>query len=272
MTRNYQSYMTASRDCDIIPGRERQESFIHLENKTDLGHWTEINAMFLERGYWMRFLLDYDEDKRRHILHTTYNKAACGNCQSCKPSRINLGVFDLTSQQQDLISEIPLLMNAPKHVNAEEHIDLASRYQLTRHATDSNKDGMRQYWSVKKRISNCLEFRDETGTLVAGVLYQQTGPAAAGDLCYYDMDRIQHYPKLPLYLKLQMALHLKSQNIEYMYLGAWTQEPSAYSPKARLRGFEIFEDEQWQPLSSKERKTSMAAYFKQFPSDLPGPT
>ena len=263
MSKLYQLRQSTKKECGIIPGRTRQEFTILLESG-DLGAaWPERNAMLHEAGYWLRFLEEKRKPPFKPIIHTTFNREACPSCQACKPSRISVQDFSPTQAHAELLQDTKLKISITSTPDAAEHLPLANAYQGERHHGDNSN--VEEFWNIRHRFTECMEFRSDQGKLVAGLLFQRKQDIAVGDYYYYDIDGPDTPRKISLYIKLALLNHLRSTDTKYLYMGNWTAEPSPLTPKARLNGMEILErGNVWRRLSSKERKSAMHDYYKKF--------
>lgn len=187
---------------------------------------------------------------RRSGLYTY--RPHCENCQACVPVRLRTNDFiPVRSQRRAWKRHSHLEARVGGIAFDDEHFQLYSRYQKTRHVGGGmDTDDTEQYRSflMQTQVDSALvEFRED-GVLRMVSVVDVLSDGISAVYAFYDCsDPTASYGT---YNVLWLADWCKRLGLPYLYLGYWIGESRKMAYKAEFRPLEGLQDNDWKRLES----------------------
>ena len=174
----------------------------------------------------------------------------CNECCLCIPVRVPVDEFKPNrSQRRNKTLNKDLDMNVKDAVFNDEHYQLYRRYMKGRHAgggmdndePDSYENLIKADWSSSK----LLEFRLDNKLMMVAVI-DIFDDSISAVYTFFDPD----YPDrgLGVFGILSEIDYIKSQKLEWLYLGYWNPKTNKMSYKINYQPMEFFDGQEWQWL------------------------
>lgn len=174
----------------------------------------------------------------------------CNDCGLCIPVRVPVDEFKPNrSQRRNLTQNKEITFEEKDAIYNPEHYELYRRYMKGRHAGGGmDNDEPESYESLIKADwsdSNLLEFRLEDKLVMVAVIdIFDDGVSAV--YTFFDPD----FPNrgLGVFGILSEIEHIKSLNLDWLYLGYWNPKTNKMSYKSNYQPMEFFDGQEWQWL------------------------
>lgn len=186
-------------------------------------------------------------------------RRACPSCQACYGLRLPLATFEETSELRRALTknaDLELsyhagLPNIDAYGVKNEFCDLLSRFMDTRFPS---KDPGSRPFNAYKRLKDYTGYagltldhivaRDPaTKKLMGCMLFQTAENAVFGTMFFYEPSMASR--SMGHYLIMSAIRYIQGRGNTHLYLGDWTNRPSAYSWKDKYGPCEVYKDGQW---------------------------
>ncbi|MEJ1994227.1 MAG: arginyltransferase [Limibacillus sp.] len=222
----------------------------------------EVPCPYLE-GYWERKLLlvlDGPEAQRRHDELTRGGfrrsqryiyRPACRRCDACVPARVPVREFSLSRGQRRTWKRNEDLRGVPRApLVTQEQFDLFQHYLQARHG-DGEMANMNERDFAEmvgaSPVDTCLvEFRDEKGRMVAGLLCDRMTDGLS--LVYSFFDPREEKRGLGNYMILWAIEEAARLGLPFVYLGYWIEGSPKMAYKSAFKPLEVLRKRSWQRL------------------------
>ena len=227
-------YVMAESPCPYLPGRQERKLFTELRPE-------DAGSFFagLSRGGFRR-------------SHNFAYRPACTGCTACVPVRINVSGFEPGRSLRRVARLNADLQARERQARATtEQYRVFLRYITTRHG-DGEMASMAfsDYRSMVEESvldTRLIEFRNQDGELVAGLLADWSHDGASAVYSFFDPDLARR--SLGSHMVLWLVEECRRRNLPYVYLGYWIEGSRKMSYKERFRPLEALGPEGWQDLS-----------------------
>lgn len=215
--------------CSYIPNKHEQRIFIKLKENQDDFFYQLMNYGF-----------------RRNYSHMYL--PACSECKSCISCRIKISGFKLKKNQKRNLSKNKNL----KFINAlssdiKNRYDLFKKYIIHRHPEGQMKimseDEFNEFFYKSPVKNSIFDVIDENRRYLGSILLDNVELGFSAVYSFYDPE---DYKKgLGNYMILKTIDEIKSQNMEYLYLGYWIKESRKMNYKSNFNNLQILIDGKW---------------------------
>ena len=180
--------------------------------------------------------------------HNLVYRPACPNCSECIPVRVILSGFQPTRSQKRVSnqnSDLQIKVLPPSVT--KEQFDLFSKYQFARHEYgEMSKMSFTDYRAMVEDTpinTSFIEYRLLDGTLVAGLLMDQTENGVSAVYSFFDPDyEARSLGKFMILWLINYAQNLKKS---YVYLGFWVKGSKKMDYKTNFKPLEHFTEKGW---------------------------
>ncbi|GBG12746.1 arginine-tRNA-protein transferase [Novimethylophilus kurashikiensis] len=225
-------YVTTQYPCGYLPDQQARSLVAAPAQLIDTATYGEL----VKQGF------------RRSGLYTY--RPHCENCQSCVPVRLRVNDFHPTRSQRRAWKHHENLIALMRPLEfSEEHFELYSAYQKTRHAGGGmDTDNAEQYRSFLMQSgidSAMIEFR-ENGVLRMVSIVDRLPDGLSAVYAFYDSS-------IPgasygTYNVLWLTQWCRQQNRPYLYLGYWIEQSRKMSYKIEFQPLEKLVGMHWREL------------------------
>lgn len=227
-------FYSAPAPCPYLPGRVERRIFADLTGPR-APHGYDLLS---EAGF-------------RRSLGFAY-RPACPGCNACVAVRIPVAEFRDRKWQRVRRANADLTATARPPVATAAQYDLFERYQQGRHA-DGEMARMdfadfRTMVEVGALDSQLVEFRDESGALIAGCLVDRLGIGLSAVYSFYEPGQASR--SLGSYMILWLIEECRRLGLPHVYLGYWIAECRKMAYKTRFRPIEALTREGWRVLTA----------------------
>jgi arginyl-tRNA--protein-N-Asp/Glu arginylyltransferase len=228
-------YLSGPRPCPYLYGRVERSIFTELGG----GEAGRLYEMLLRSGF------------RRS--HQVAFRPACPECRACLPVRVVAGAFVERSWMRRIRKINAALSAAERPARAtREQYALFRRYIATRHADGEmalmDYDDYRNMVEDSPIDSMIVEFRDDSGTLVAACLADRLTDGFSAVYSFFEPDAA--WPSLGTQMILWLIETAQARSLPYVYLGYFVDGSRKMAYKARFRPLEVLGTDGWHPLES----------------------
>jgi len=214
----------------------------YLGGKVERNLFTELNGAQAQR---LHDQLAQAGFRRSH--HIVY-RPACPGCNGCVPVRVPVDAFRMTRSQRRVWNrnrDLNVTATIPRA--SEEHFDLFTRYQNTRHsggemATMSFAD-FRAMIEDSVVQTELVTIRDSNGKLVGACLTDLLTHGYSAVYSYFDPDEDQR--SLGTYCVLWLLERARHRGLNHLYLGYWIAECAKMTYKSRFQPVEHLGPNGW---------------------------
>lgn len=228
-------YQSKPLPCSYFPERESQYILFYLlDNEDKLIEKNDILATHLSAHGFRR-------------NNTMFYKPNCKNCQACQSLRVNVNEFDYSKRFKRVISKNrDLSVEVKPAVSLEEHFDLYTRYQESRH-----EEGVMLYDDIEKyhqclvatsMSTQLLEFRLDN-VLVAVAITDVIKDGLSAVYTYFEPSLSKR--SLGTFAILKQLDICKRMDKPWLYLGYWIKDHPKMNYKSQFVPFESHSDETW---------------------------
>lgn len=194
--------------------------------------------------------------------HGFIYRPACPSCNACVPVRVLADQFRplrtldrVGRRNRDLAA-----VERPAEASAEQFA-LFSRYQKTRHASDSVEGGMDRmsfldYQAMVEESpvdTRLIEHRDSGDRLVAAMLCDRVADGYSAVYSFFDPAQSARSPGT--YMVLDLIERAQAAKLPYVYLGYWIAQSPKMSYKSRFQPMQRLGPDGWAPLMAEPRDT-----------------
>lgn len=225
-------YVTTQYPCGYLPDQQARSLVAAPAQLIDTATYGEL----VKQGF------------RRSGLYTY--RPHCENCQSCVPVRLRVNDFHPTRSQRRAWKHHENLIALMRPLEfSEEHFELYSAYQKTRHAGGGmDTDNAEQYRSFLMQSgidSAMIEFR-ENGVLRMVSIVDRLPDGLSAVYAFYDSS-------IPgasygTYNVLWLTQWCRQQNRPYLYLGYWIEQSRKMAYKIEFQPLEKLVGMHWREL------------------------
>ena len=220
---SHQFFATASVPCPYLTGQAERKLIVELPDGEAATFYDNLSRAGFRRSHGFAY------------------RPACRACNSCVPVRIAVDRFAdsrSTRRIRNLNRALTGRMIAPRAT--PEQYRLFAAYQCSRHH-DSDMAAM-TYADYRAMVEDTpvrtaiVEFRDDSGTLVAASLIDRLDDGMSAVYSYYDpaCDR----RSLGTWSILWLIGECRAQGLPYVYLGYWIAEAPKMAYKTRFPALE----------------------------------
>lgn len=225
--------------CPYLPGRVERQLYAELGGPAPREVFRRLSLAGFRRSH--------------HIVY----RPACPGCNACVPVRIDAENFHWTKAWRRILRRNRDLTAESVGLDiSDEQYRLFRRYVRSRHGDgDMAVMDRRDYTSMilaSPIDTNIIEFRDDSGSLVAACLTDRMsdGPSAVYSFFDPDMDR----RSLGSFMVLWLVEEARQSGMPHVYLGFWIDDSRKMAYKARFRPLETFGPEGWTVLNENSRQ------------------
>jgi arginine-tRNA-protein transferase len=181
--------------------------------------------------------------------HMFAYRPACRGCDACVPVRVDTTRHVPSKSQRRIIRKNADLTVAVKAARAtEEQYAVFARYLQHRHGegemADMSHADYRDMVEQTAVASRLAEFRDETGRLVAGLIFDLLDDGTSAVYAFFDPDA--HDRSLGTYTVLWLIDQTAEWGGRYVYLGYWVAGSRKMAYKSRFHALERLTPNGWQ--------------------------
>lgn len=226
-------YRSGPMPCPYLSGRVEQQLFTELTGASAQDAFEQLSLGGFRRSH--------------HIAY----RPACRGCTACVPVRVDARNFvDSKSWRRVMRTNADLTASsAGKHITDEQY-QLFRKYVNHRHGDgDMSRMNRREYAAMVVTSpveTDLIEFRDESGRLVAACLMDRMETGLSAVYSFFDPD----LPKRSLgsYMVLWLIAEARARDMDHVYLGFWIKDSAKMAYKGRFRPLEAFGPDGWQRL------------------------
>lgn len=219
--------------CPYLPGLQERKLVTEL-----IGPWANASYSELSRAGFRR-------------SHLFAYKPACRHCAACVPVRVEArGYVPSKSQRRIARRNEDLSVVIRPAIATGEQFELFARYLATRHAGGDMADmtfadyrPMVEESAVDTRIA---EFRDPSGTLVAGCLFDVLDDGTSAVYSFFAPEAAGR--SLGTYVVHWLIQATHQLDLEFVYLGYWISASPKMAYKTRFRPLQALTKTGWQTL------------------------
>ena len=225
--------VTTEMPCPYLPGRMERKVVTRLS-----GSEAGRNFQLLQRAGFRR-------------SHAIAYRPACSGCQACMPVRVRAAEFTPgRTLRRTEACNTDLAVSIRLARGTAEQYALFQRYLDGRHSDGEMVGmGLSDYRSMVEDSSidtRLVEFRDNSGGLVACALTDWTDDGISAVYSFFDPDRAARSPGS--HVIIWLIREAQRRGLRYVYLGYWIAESRKMAYKARFQPAEVFGPQGWQPL------------------------
>ncbi len=230
-------YSTREAPCPYLSGRLERKVFTELDSdERDPVHMHEaLTAAGFRRSHGIAY------------------KPVCGNCSACVPVRVRVAQFVPTkSMRRVLLANRHLIADERPAFASSEQYGIFAKYVSCRHGDSGMADmEVPAYTAMVEETpieTTMIEYRDESGTLVAAALtdYLQDGLS----MVYSFFDPACKRRSLGTFMILWHIAAAAERGLDYLYLGYWVRGSRKMAYKVRFRPIEGLMTNQWAPITA----------------------
>jgi arginyl-tRNA--protein-N-Asp/Glu arginylyltransferase len=185
-------------------------------------------------------------------------RPACPGCNGCVPVRIPVAEFNMSRSQRRVWGKNrDLSISVGKTRATDEHYDLFSRYQNSRHqggemATMSFSD-FRAMIEDSVVQTELVSIKNSDDQLIGACLIDDLTRGYSAVYSYFDPDEEQR--SLGTFCVLWLLDRAQKQELDHLYLGYWIAECAKMAYKSRFKPVEHLGTNGWQtgPLPNPNR-------------------
>jgi len=186
--------------------------------------------------------------------HTIAYAPVCDGCSACMSVRVPVRDFLPNKSQRKIFKRnAGLVAEECGPIATEEQFALFSSYIKTRHfdgdmalMEDHDFAAMVEETTVQTGL---VEFRNENGDLVAGVLIDRFDDGLSAIYSFFDPHK--NSQSLGTYIVLWLIEYSRRQGLDYVYLGYWVQGSPKMEYKRNFKPLEGFSSSGWKRLPDK---------------------
>jgi arginyl-tRNA--protein-N-Asp/Glu arginylyltransferase len=225
-----QFYLTAPAPCPYLPEQQERKVFTHLVGRRA----GEINDVLTQGGFRRSQTIAY--------------RPACEGCRSCVSVRVVADDFRPTRSFRRIVNhnrDLTGIMVLP-HATSEQY-SLFRGYLDARHADGGMADMSMLDYAVMVEdthvTTRLIEYRSESGELVATALTDILGDGLSMVYSFYDPEAVQR--SLGTFLILDHIARAQMLGLPYVYLGYWVEGSRRMGYKSRFHPQERLLPEGW---------------------------
>ncbi len=215
----------------------------------------KANSVFLDHATppsWAQYSQLTRIGFRRSGNH--FYRPHCKQCDACLSCRICAQDINLNSKR------FKRILNSNQHLSyslvrsefSQEHYNLYEHYIKTRHRDGDmyppSEDQYKSFLVSPEKYSYFLELRDE-GRLIACSVTDALDDGLSAIYTYFDPELEKS--SLGTLAVLLLCKIAREMNLPYVYLGYWVKNSQKMHYKAQFKPLEIFNGENWQPLTEQ---------------------
>lgn len=216
--------------CPYIPGRVERKLVTELSGPDAAGLYERLSRAGFRRSHGLAY------------------RPACPDCDACVPVRIVTGSFApgrsfkrIRRRNADLTAaDVGPLATA-------EQYRLFLRYQRSRHGGgDMSSMSFADYRAMVEDTpvdSRLIEYRDDQGALVAGMLADRLAGSLSAVYSFFDPALERR--SLGTYMVLRLVEAARALRVPHVYLGYWIDESERMTYKTRFRPLERLGADGW---------------------------
>jgi arginyl-tRNA--protein-N-Asp/Glu arginylyltransferase len=229
-------YLTKPAPCPYLPGRVEQKIFARLSGESDDDFY--LNSSLSQSGF-------------RRSQKMVY-RPACPACMACVPVRIVVKDFAPNQSLRRVLRRNADLKSVILPVDdCAELSELFTHYQNSRHP-ESEMAAMEEpdfVSMMRDGGENAFLFtlQKEDGQKMAAMLVDKLHHGASAVYSYFEPSEANR--SLGTALILHLAEWVRSQNLDYLYLGYWIRDCRKMSYKARFPALERLGPHGWEAFT-----------------------
>lgn len=237
-----QFYVTAPQSCPYLEGKTERKLFAGLQGE----HADDLNNSLSKQGF----------RRSQNVLY----RPSCAECRACLSARIRVADFSPSKTQKRILRRNKeLLRNASAPWATEDQFDLFQKYLFGRHADGGMADmdafefsAMIEETPVRSRVVEYTRLIEETGThdLSAVCLTDILDDGLSLVYSFFDTDLARN--SLGKFMILDHIEIAREAGLPYIYLGYWVPGSPKMKYKSEFNAFEIYHQNQWQPLDDPQ--------------------
>ncbi|MBI3420353.1 MAG: arginyltransferase [Proteobacteria bacterium] len=228
-------YLTKPAPCPYLPGQVEQKIFTRLSGEARDDFF--LNSTLSQTGF-------------RRSQKMIY-RPACPACMACVPVRIVVRDFAPTARLRRILrrnADLKAVSVAIK--DAHKLSDLFARYQALRHPESEMADmqegdflSMMQDGGANAFL---LTLQKENGQALAAMLVDRLHHGASAVYSYFEPAEAQR--SLGTALILHLVDWVKSEHLDYLYLGYWIRDCRKMAYKSRFPSLQRLGPHGWEPF------------------------
>ena len=227
-----QFYVTTDYPCGYLPKRQARSLAVIPAHLIDSVAYSELVRLGFRRSG-----------------HYTY-RPHCDYCQSCVPVRLKVAEFSASrSQRRAAKNHNELEVRFGPLEFSDEHFQLYSRYQQSRHAGGGmDSDNAEQYrnFLMQSQVDSVLVEYREQGVLRMVSIVDKLNDGLSAVYAFYDVS--VEKASYGTYNVLWLINWCRELGLPHLYLGYWIAESRKMAYKADFKPIEGLYDDDWRPL------------------------
>lgn len=227
-------FTTTPLPCPYLDGRTERRMVTELMG----GDATDLNDRLSLAGF-----------RRSHTIAYT---PVCDACSACVSVRVPVRDFQPSKTQRRIWNRnADLIIKECPPMATQEQYALFKTYINARHGDgDMALMGEADYRALVEETpvrSSLIEFRDPSGTLLAGCLTDRLRDGLSAVYSFFDVE--QKPRSLGTFVVLWLIDRARLQGLDYVYLGYWVQGSEKMDYKRTYRPLEAYTPRGWKRLA-----------------------
>ncbi|MGB0694122.1 MAG: arginyltransferase [Rhodospirillaceae bacterium] len=237
-------FTTAPMPCPYIDGRLERKVVTDISGPDAVGLHENLSRAGFRRS------------------HTIAYAPVCPGCNACVPVRIRAKEF----QRRRTLNRIweangDLRAKLVEAKATVEQFHLFMQYQQHRHGeSDMALMGFFDYRSMVEESpieTQMVEFRDDTGVLIAACLLDNVADGTSAVYSFFDTT-LPAKRSLGTFMILWLIEHTVRSELDFVYLGYWIENSRKMAYKERFKPLDLFGPEGWTDFDARTKTEATA--------------